>query len=205
MNYNITPIFATPLYSSELEIQTENELEIVKNLEFRDPDDFGVNISNTINLLDMPEMKNLKQQVDDNVEIYVREFLSVNVKQKFEMVRSWGILVKPEARTSRHTHANSVISGVLYLDLPEGSGYINFFRKNSIFTETFEFLYDGYNQYNSGSWKFAPKKGILILFPSNLEHEVDVNKSNEDRYSIAFDYWVHGTIGNPATGTVLEL
>jgi len=35
----------------------------------------------------------------------------------------------------------------------------------------------------------------LILFPSNLRHKIDVNKSDKDRYSLAFNINPSGYIG----------
>ena len=42
---------------------------------------------------------------------------------------------------------------------------------------------------------------LLVLFPSHLVHSTEKNNSDEDRYSLAFNYFVEGDLGND-TGRV---
>jgi ectoine hydroxylase-related dioxygenase (phytanoyl-CoA dioxygenase family) len=39
------------------------------------------------------------------------------------------------------------------------------------------------------------KEGTIVIFPSHLEHSVEKNNSNENRYSIAFNFYVRGKFG----------
>ena len=34
---------------------------------------------------------------------------------------------------------------------------------------------------------FPPVEGRVLIFPSHLEHEVEINKSKEDRISVSFN------------------
>ena len=52
------------------------------------------------------------------------------------------------------------------------------------------------NLFNADRWGIAVQKGDLTIFPSHLMHEVDVNKTDKDRYMIAFNYFLEGTIGD---------
>jgi len=47
-----------------------------------------------------------------------------------------------------------------------------------------------FNILNSRTWCFNLKKGDLIIFPSYVPHTVKQNKTNNNRYSIAFNFWV---------------
>ena len=49
------------------------------------------------------------------------------------------------------------------------------------------------------------KKGELILFPSNLQHSVPANQSDEDRISLSFNTWIKGDIGDKEKLTYLPL
>ena len=40
-----------------------------------------------------------------------------------------------------------------------------------------------------------PVPGMIICFPSHLGHDVGINQSNEDRYSMAFNYILRGEYG----------
>ena len=41
----------------------------------------------------------------------------------------------------------------------------------------------------------TPQEGMIMFFPSHLSHYVKVNKSKEDRYSMAFNYILRGEYG----------
>ena len=79
-----------------------------------------------------------------------------------------------------HNHRNnldfdnegSIVSGILYLKIPENGGGLNFYNPLDI----------NLNHYHE------PKEGQLLLFDSFLPHSVDANLSQEDRISIAFNY-----------------
>ena len=47
--------------------------------------------------------------------------------------------------------------------------------------------------------------GRLVLFPSYLHHEVDINKGNSDRYSISFNTFVKGKFGDNENLTELNI
>ena len=195
-DYYVEPIFSTPLYSSKIEIQ--NELSVLKSSEFGVSDTYGVKVLdiNNYSLLNMPDFKNLKHQIDEHVERYAREVMCIDPNQKFYMVRSWGVKLPANERARTHWHCNSIISGVCYLDTDDNSGSISFKNDGGLFGKSFSFDYTNFNYYNSETWSVNPQIGDVYLFPSRLSHSIGENKSAKDRYSIAFDYWVRGTIGD---------
>jgi hypothetical protein len=52
-----------------------------------------------------------------------------------------------------------------------------------------------YGIYNSKSFTIVPEQNELILFFSNLRHEIITNSSNKDRYSLAFNCLPSGSFG----------
>ena len=90
-----------------------------------------------------------------------------------------------------HTHPKCHLSGVLWLKIPENSGNIIFISpyEHVAHVEIDELYSDEFKKsHNSFSNYFLnPTEGYMILFPSHLVHYVDVNKSNEDRISVAFN------------------
>ena len=52
------------------------------------------------------------------------------------------------------------------------------------------------NIFNCTSYSFSPTAGMLIFFPSEVWHSVDMNKSNITRYSMAFNLVPTGKLGN---------
>ena len=49
--------------------------------------------------------------------------------------------------------------------------------------------------YNSKSFTIVPEQNELILFFSNLRHEIKTNLSDKDRYSLAFNCLPLGGFG----------
>lgn len=88
-----------------------------------------------------------------------------------------------------HTHANSFVSGVIYLTQPDPSANLVFHKaiggNGFIFGNTHQGAQ--INAYNGGKWRLPEcHAGDLVLFPSYLLHEVPVNRGGP-RISIAFN------------------
>jgi len=99
-----------------------------------------------------------------------------------------------------HGHFGDDISGVYYIKTPNECG-------NIIFEHPIKDIYDYYhldvenrvevNTYNARTWWFPSEVKMLYLFPSWLNHSVEINKNKtEERISIAFNtYHVKGVKG----------
>jgi len=101
----------------------------------------------------------------------------------------WVNLLETGGQQSVHTHANSFVSGVLYLTTPHPSASLVFHK--SLGGTDFIFANQNKNArfgpFNGAKW-MMPKitAGDLVLFPSYLLHEVPVNRG-ERRISVAFN------------------
>lgn len=86
----------------------------------------------------------------------------------------------------KHEHANSILSGIFYLQVPEGSSPIRFYdpRNHSKFLSlpVEEWTYTNWEYFN-----IQPTDGLLLVWPSWLSHEVSVNKSLEGRITCVFN------------------
>jgi len=85
-----------------------------------------------------------------------------------------------------HQHPNSNFSGVFYVSVTKDCGELVFLRndKSTAFLENSKF-FQSHDFYTTFTIK--PKNNLFILFPSNLEHLVNLNYSNEPRISISFN------------------
>ena len=54
---------------------------------------------------------------------------------------------------------------------------------------------DEWNAFNSDIWKIEPVPNTLLIFPSLLQHSILKNKSDKNRYSIAFNVLPTGRFG----------
>lgn len=77
---------------------------------------------------------------------------------------------KGQSTRIHNHHQKSIISGVYYLEVPKNSA--NLFFKN-----------------NKDKLEIESKKGRLIFFPSELDHYVLENKSEDPRISLAFNFY----------------
>jgi len=98
----------------------------------------------------------------------------------------WVNYNKPGDSNYRHHHTDNAVflSGVYYLKVPEDSGRIIFYdprvRSLGAMSDNKYYVYEP-------EVSVQAQPGMVVYFPSWLEHGVEPNESNEDRISIAFN------------------
>ena len=58
-----------------------------------------------------------------------------------------------------------------------------------------------HNALNCPTFVKGVENNLLVLFPSHLIHSTEKNNSDQNRYSLAFNYFVEGELGGD-TGRV---
>lgn len=98
----------------------------------------------------------------------------------------------------KHSHPNSIISGILYLNTAEGMGKTKFYFPNPWwhFQNMWGWWLDEQGQTVEYEYEIIPEPGKLIVFPSHIKHSTTPNLSEEDRYTISFNAFVSGEIGD---------
>lgn len=101
----------------------------------------------------------------------------------------WGNVLQTGGHQAIHNHANSFISGIVYLSASHPSARTAFLRglggRDFAFSNTNRHAQIG--PYNAEKWLAPePAPGDVLLFPSYLLHEVPVNHGDE-RMSMAFN------------------
>lgn len=190
-------LFATPVYTGVLMSLTDDIKEFIKSQQYEalysGKGEYTVNQQ----LLDLPELKQVKEEVDSHVENYTRDVLKVDNAQQFYMTTSWSLRQNHGDWAQSHSHTNAVISGVFYLNQGEGFGRLVFDRPyDNIFSKTLDPSFTEFTPINSGKWAVEPMANLIVLFPSMLKHGVDVNQSQETRHSVAFNYFMKGQFGH---------
>lgn len=119
----------------------------------------------------------LKNNFNDNLICKVTNFwVNVNYKNN---------------ANKEHWHPGSTYSGVVYIEVPENSGNIEFINpamdlmNGSDFD--FEYFKKPVDSSNAKTWVLNAVEGTMIIFPSYLKHYVLYNNSNMRRISIAFN------------------
>jgi uncharacterized protein (TIGR02466 family) len=199
MTYQMHNLFPIPLYQTSIKGPDPIMEKILINSEFSHFDEASPTHLETPKrqLLDQPQFANLKKQIQEKVDEYVYEVLGVTKKQKWLITTSWLNKAPTGGYHPSHWHSNSLISGVYYLKTNPTSGAICFHKErshNNMWRDTFCIDFEKTNEYNTDC-AISPKPNDLLLFPSILNHSVLDNLSQEDRYSLAFNVFPRGIIG----------
>lgn len=191
---NILPQFIYKFKSTdELLISTLNE---IKNLTWQINEnqtnyitEYGINLKNIKNF------SNLHQWVT-KCFIEVKNDLNY-MCSNVEIIQSWANKSEHKMWHHGHIHPNSVFSAIYYLTDSES---FTWFSIPSIWDSNNILKLDSEeNSYPKNArtiYKEKSKSGNLLIFPSNLFHSVDENKDYQTRYTISFNAFPSGIIGN---------
>ncbi len=192
ITHNLWPI---PVYQSNILVREKWKV-LIKSLEYERTHINNSDISKDRSLLNsMPE---LKSEIENHCELFVRKYLTVKNSAKFYLQNSWCNIHGPNESSQIHYHSSALLSGVYYPILPKNSGNISFHRGNiytNLFHQSIRFEYDENNNINAEQYAIELEEGTIVIFPSHLEHSVQKNLSNENRYSLAFNFYVRGKFG----------
>ncbi len=101
----------------------------------------------------------------------------------------WGNVLEKGGNQSMHNHANSFISGVVYLTPSHPSANTVFIKAPAAASFVFQNMHKGatLGPFNASKWIAPdPAPGDVVLFPSYLLHEVPLNAGGQ-RISLAFN------------------
>ena len=121
-------------------------------------------------------------------EIYKEEFLTREPK----LGNMWANINYKGALNRPHVHANSFFSGAYYIKVPKDSGLLklNDPRQGTHFLKPSR--KDGAPLHLAPEIHIQPKENRIIMFPSWLEHCVEMNESDDIRISVSFNFLQDG-------------
>jgi uncharacterized protein (TIGR02466 family) len=185
-------LFPTPLVITEFNRPiSQEEFEFSKNIELRP------NVQNRTsidaNVLDHDVLSDIKKFIITSVEKYFDEFWKPDELEIY-LTQSW--INHSEVGEEHHVHAhpNSIVSGVFYFDADKNVDKITFIRQHH---KELSILPREYTPFTSASWFYPVNKGTLLLFPSNLHHnvgKVEPSPMRDTRISLAFNTFIKGCI-----------
>jgi len=132
-------------------------------------------------VLNDPTLSDLRLAVD----AHVRDVLELMRQSSLPyFLDSWVNMHDRGGFNFAHAHEGCYLSGCFCVKVPEGSGSL-VFRDPRPGTRYSAFQGNGVNCYKDV--KLAPHAGLLVLFPSWLEHFVEPHEGDESRITIAFN------------------
>lgn len=135
--------------------------------------------------LQVTDTSGVSNVIKDYNLINLSKYISGCVKQyarglDHDICQSWITKTSKGQVAAAHNHGQFDIAGVYYYKTNEKDGALKFSNPNT-------------GAHASKSWmmsqdvRIQPKVGSLILFPGWLDHSVDLNTTNDDRMSLAFN------------------
>jgi len=202
-SHEVHTLFAEPYFRANIagsitpaQIRFIQDLKMVRNTENL--------ISENLYILEAPELKSIKDAVQDVLDIYARDVLCI--PQQIYVTQSWSLICEGGVGMHGHSHSNSILSGSLYYaPLPNPPSGMIFTRHTSYQQIDLPPDTARRNIYNSPINRLIPRQDDIFLFSSRLTHLVEPNQAAAPRHSIAFNTFVRGKLGDYRAVTELSL
>jgi uncharacterized protein (TIGR02466 family) len=108
-----------------------------------------------------------------------------------EVTSVWANKMESGASHPNHNHVGCLMSGCLYLEIPENGGEVKFYNPAIRFDRTLLNIKE-FTEFSSDSWFIAPKRGDLLMWASHVVHAVEASTFEGVRRSLAFDVVITG-------------
>ncbi len=151
-------------------------------------------------VLNKPKFKELRALIQKEIDEFTKGVMKYDAD--FEITTSWFTETNKGESSQFHNHNNCFLSGVLYIQVDPDSGSIVF----EDFNDTrFMIPSTEYNQYNAKQFAVSPQNGLILMFPSEVWHQVNTNNSDITRYSLAFNVMPTGTFGDKTSDSQVNI
>jgi uncharacterized protein (TIGR02466 family) len=185
--------FATPIWTSIIPRHkgvNEKMFIYIKSLQKKDRP--GINRSNLLGWhsnnfdLELEQPRFFVNSISPQLNSVLTDMGWDLKKQEVKITGMWTIINKKNSSNAIHIHSNNYISAAYYVKAPKNCGDIVFYDPR--FAATYRYpKISKTNKLNSNIVSFQPQEGMLVLFPSYLQHSVNVNKTDEERIVISFN------------------
>jgi uncharacterized protein (TIGR02466 family) len=196
-NLEIMSLFPTPVLRVRVQEYFKDEIWRLKQLEMEHV--YDNNVTKDLNhfksiesyCLDIPGMEKLKAYIEKEVKDFYVHGLAID--GDIMITQSWVNRNINGGGTHTHYHNNSVISGVYYMDVPDNTTLIKFYKpdvdRSTVYTldpEVNPNLLSG-NPYAQTVATIPVANSEILLFPSYLPHSVPDMATSKDRWTLAFN------------------
>ncbi|MBN9320348.1 MAG: hypothetical protein BGN86_17055 [Caulobacterales bacterium 68-7] len=130
----------------------------------------------------------LKKKLDRHAATFAEQLGFDLGGEKLVLDSIWINILEPGGAHSGHIHPHSVISGTVYVDIPDGASAIRFedprlpmmmaapTRRADAAEDLQTFV------------SVSPQAGTVLMWESWLRHEVPANQAEAERISVSFNY-----------------
>lgn len=203
MQHDLMNMFATPLYRATLGRPfTQVELDFFRETLANCVDSISNLSSRDKNVLSNPALKDLRDTLQQHLDEYFKTIYNTSNRVSLKITQSWLTLSRQGDSHHSHTHPNSVVSGVLYINLAENDG-VSFHRNEDNLWH--ELLPAQENYFNAKSYFINTEVGDILLFPSHVRHGVREVTEAVERVSLSFNSFFEGELGKEEFATAINI
>lgn len=179
---NLFPLFPTQVVGHDISEFSQYRNKIVRYCYEQQKNNEGVQISNNGGWQSHELDIDILEPIYEEVSAVLSQYLTT----RFFFGLPWININPPQTSNDRHTHPGSDLSAVLWIKSPENCGEIEF--SSPSYYESFNLINSVKPEFKlSPSVAITPVEGRVVIFPSHVLHRVLVNRSDEDRISIAWN------------------
>jgi len=182
-------LFATPVWSSLKESNdfsgvADFALKLEKDLPSESKSNRGGWQSPLLNLDEHPPLFPVRDAISRATANALHDMQLKDRDTPFVISNVWININRAGDFNMTHCHPNSFLSGCAYIQVPPNSGGIVFRRSDAMqHYDVPEIDFHALNAWHC----YAPSENQVFLFPGWVFHDVEPNKSEEPRISIAFN------------------
>ena len=185
--------FSTPIWASKIDNykKVNNEMfNYINSLQLKDPkglikSNFKGWHSKDFNMKDAQPI-NFIEVIKKNINIALNDMNWDLSNQSVQIKSIWAIINEKEAWNQKHHHSNSDLSAAYYVSAQDNCGDIVFYDPRPAPVNSHP-ISKSPNNLNATVNSVKPEAGMLVLFPSYLEHSVNPNLSDKKRIVISFN------------------
>jgi uncharacterized protein (TIGR02466 family) len=145
------------------------------------------------------KFRHLIQFFEKSLSVYLAK---LGIKyERLEIPICWANKTPPGGSHHRHFHPYSSLSAIYYLN--DAGGATRFLCPPA--TSFYMPVFRSSNEYNYQIITIETEPGALVVFPSSMHHEVTVNSTETNRYTLSFNVILRGEMGGGHGGDCLVL
>jgi uncharacterized protein (TIGR02466 family) len=134
-----------------------------------------------------PAFGDLKRHLDRHAAAFARE-LDFDLDRKPKLDSLWVNVLEPGGVHTGHIHPHSFLSGTVYVSVPEGSASLKVEDPRLPTMMARPTLSASAPEDRRTFVYLTPSPGRVLMWESWLRHEVPMNRSDDLRISISFNY-----------------
>ena len=184
VSYEIGRDFTKEEYDAALSYSTNTNVGLAGN-----------RTTNGENVLDNPNLVDVRKFIQESLDWYIENIQQSRNKFEVYVTQSFVNYIGNGQGHHPHTHPNSYVSGVLYIQANKDNDNITFLNDAGSSPKFFSFVTEDFNSFNSLRWTLPVWTGRLLIFPSHMPHQVTPVSNQYERISLAFNTFIRGEIG----------